>query len=79
MDQNRTTEYAHVLAIAFDHPQKLVHVDELSFEIDSVYNSPMGMNLAAFIDAKNGKGKALMNWNSVQKKIASSSFQQVVP
>jgi copper chaperone NosL len=79
LDQSNDTEYAHVLAIAYDLPQKLFHVNELNFEIDSVYNSPMGMNLAAFGNPENGKGKALMNWESIQKEITASDFQLAAP
>ena len=79
IDENNPMEYAHVLAIAYDLPRKLLNVNELSFEIDSVYNSPMGMHLAAFGNSEKGKGQTLMNWESIQKKIVASGFQLVAP
>jgi len=79
LDENNVTEYAHVLAIAYDFPKTLFNVNELGFEIDPAYNSPMGMNLAALGNPDNGKSKALMNWESIQKQIAASNFQLVAP
>lgn len=79
MDENKAIEYVHILAIAYDFPKKLLNVNELSFEIDPAYNSPMGMNLAAFGNPKNGKGETLMNWESIRKEITASDFKLITP
>lgn len=48
-------EYAHELAIAFDDPKKLHPIDSLDFVVSEKYQSPMGKNIAAFLDPSSSK------------------------
>lgn len=47
LQQNSDTEYAHILAIAYDEPGELKPVASLKFAFSESYKSPMGGNLAA--------------------------------
>lgn len=68
LQEHATTEFGHILAIAFDEPQTLVDVSELYFEIDSSYRSPMGGNLAAFRQSQNARGSDLIRWKELKNK-----------
>jgi copper chaperone NosL len=70
LQEHATTDYAQVLAIAYDRPETLVDVQELVFERDSAYRSPMGGNLAAFTQAAAKEGK-WMDWEEVKQTIGS--------
>src|SRR5690554_56647 len=45
--ENNDTEYAHILAIAYDEPGELKPVASLKFAFSENFTSPMGGNLAA--------------------------------
>ena len=47
LQANKDTDYAHILAIAYDEPGELKPVSELKFAFSEDYKSPMGSNLAA--------------------------------
>lgn len=51
LQENEETEYAYILAIAYDEPGELKPVDDLTFAFSEAYNSPMGGNLAALSQA----------------------------
>lgn len=70
LQEHASTDYAQVLAIAYDRPETLVDVQELVFERDSAYRSPMGGNLAAFTQAAAKEGK-WMDWEEVKQTIGS--------
>jgi copper chaperone NosL len=56
-----------LLGIAYDEPKKLFPVDSLTFEISKTYRSPMGANLAAFIDPT--KNKKPLKWCEINEKL----------
>lgn len=47
LQENPDIEPAHLLGIAYDDPAELYNVDDLYFEVDEKYQSPMGANIAA--------------------------------
>lgn len=74
MRENSDLEPALVLSIAFDDPEKLYEVDQLYFEIDAKYQSPMGGNIAAFKrknDNASIPGNAL-TWNELQGQLLAN-------
>jgi copper chaperone NosL len=50
MKENAESEFSHVMAIAYDKPEKLKNVDSLYFVTNEHFKSPMGKNLAAFVE-----------------------------
>lgn len=48
--ENPNPGFKHVMAIAYDQPAILANVDSLFFVQNGNFKSPMGKNLAAFID-----------------------------
>lgn len=47
--------FAHELAVPFDDPKSLHPLDSLSFIVDERYQSPMGKNIAAFLEPASSK------------------------
>lgn len=62
--------FAHQLAIAFDDPKKLHPIDSLSFIISKKYQSPMGKNLAAFLEPQDSKAPdKVRSWKEVKAHV----------
>ncbi|WP_420578254.1 nitrous oxide reductase accessory protein NosL [Ekhidna sp.] len=59
-----------MMVIAYDQPKKLIHVDSAYFVISSVYNSPMGANMAAFSSKEAiTDSLALLTWQQANQSI----------
>lgn len=61
-------EYAFMMGIAYDQPEKLVALDSLQFVLSEKFNSPMGANLAAFLQID--PSQEAHDWQSVQLKLS---------
>jgi copper chaperone NosL len=62
--------YAHELAVAFDDPKKLHPIDSLSFIISKKYKSPMGKNIAAFLEPEDSKTPdKVRSWEEVRTHV----------
>lgn len=62
--------FAHELAIAFDDPKKLYPLDSLSFVVSEKYQSPMGKNIAAFLEPESSKAPdKLRSWKEVRAHV----------
>ena len=71
MQQQDDTEYAHILAIAYDVPGVLHPVDSMHFVISEKYNSPMGANLAGFKNAHLiERNPGLFDWESLKRHLS---------
>ena len=67
LQENSDTEYAHILAIAYDEPGELKPVAHLKFAFSENYKSPMGGNLAALSpSAPLGEGLEPLDWQKVK-------------
>ena len=64
-------DYRYTMAVAYDKPENLFSVDSLKFVVSEKYSSPMGANLAAFIneDAVDTDEGNWMNWEEIRKYI----------
>ncbi len=51
LQENNDTEYAYILAIAYDEPGELKSVSDLTFAFSENFNSPMGGNVAGLSQA----------------------------
>lgn len=72
LQENSDTQYAHILAIAFDEPGELKPVQNLKFAISEEFNSPMGGNVAALSQAAPlEEGMESLGWQEVK----SHSFE----
>ena len=59
-------------AVPYDAPKKLFPIDSLKFIISPQYKSPMGANLAGFIDPvsiNKEQQDLLVNWDSVKNRL----------
>ena len=69
MNENKETNFEYVLVIAFDQPEELVAVDQLTFAHSESYKSPMGANITAFRDKDKVVDNAhLMDWDKLKQK-----------
>ena len=67
INENAAVDYDQLLAVAFDAPEKLYAVEQLTFARSSKYKSPMGANLAAFKDASKIDEEAeQMSWKALK-------------
>jgi copper chaperone NosL len=67
LQENSDTEYAHILAIAYDEPGELKPVANLKFVFSESYKSPMGGNLAALNQSASMEGgPELLDWQELK-------------
>lgn len=64
--------YRQLLAIAYDHPEALHPVDSLYFIISPEFRSPMGENLAAFIEVPANSKNDVLTWEQVRRMLSDS-------
>lgn len=71
IQENPDMKPAILLAIAFDDPENLYEVDQLYFEIDPKYQSPMGGNIAAFKrkDQQASIPGSALTWQELQSQL----------
>lgn len=69
--------YRQLLAIAYDRPEVLHPVDSLHFVISPAYRSPMGENLAAFLERAAIKEGEVLTWKQVGEILDSSEHKRV--
>lgn len=74
MQENPDMEPALVLAIAFDDPENLYEVDQLYFEVDAKYQSPMGGHIAAFRrqDQRAAIPEDALTWDELQGRLLAN-------
>ncbi len=74
INQNPTTQYAHLLVNTPEHPGNLVNATEARFLISPKMPSPMGANLTAFEShtlaqqTQKEKGGELLDWEALIAK-----------
>jgi len=69
MNENKETNFQHLLVVAYDQPESLVAVDQLTFAHSESYQSPMGANIAAFKDKSKAIDDAhIMDWKQLKDK-----------
>lgn len=67
LQENNDTEYAYILAIAYDEPGELKPVSDLTFAFSDEFNSPMGGNVAGLSQAAAlAEGLEPMNWQEIK-------------
>ncbi len=65
-------EYSTLLAIAYDEPEVLHPVNILFFAVSPRYRSPMGANLAGFVDKnkiETDTSTMTLSWEQVQDRL----------
>lgn len=73
MEQSSGQEYAFILGVAYDHPEKLIGVDSLHFIVSEDINSPMGANLAAFSKGIYPNGQVeKFDWEHIKSKLSEN-------
>lgn len=67
LQENNDTEYAYILAVAYDEPGELKPVGDLAFAFSEDFNSPMGGNLAGLSQlAARQEGLELLDWQEIK-------------
>lgn len=64
MKENSDTEFSYIMAIAYDEPKSLENVENLFFVKNEHFKSPMGKNLAAFVNQP--KEFESVNWKQLK-------------
>ncbi len=68
--ENADQAFTHELAIAFDDPKKLHPIGSLEFVVSEKYQSPMGKNIAAFLEADSSKApEQERSWKEVKEHV----------
>jgi copper chaperone NosL len=67
--ENGEMTFSLQLVVAFDEPKKLFPIDQVVFAHSKIYQSPMGANVAAFVDkSKMEPSSEIMSWKKLVDK-----------